>query len=406
MSFGSTRLWIILACAAWLAVGLAAAATFSRVGISPELADEAEAFARLDASTKRKLLAAHERFHSLSDEAQAEIRRLHQAIHASGRAPELLKLIDQYSRFLTSLPPYDRVELQRLAPQQRVERTRALYAERRRQKARMEAIVTKWRSDWLRRLFPAELTPEDINGIARWAEEFGPQYAEALMEHVPAEVRQQLREELHRAAKDPVRRREILGWLWLRWQVNFPGKLPPLEPAARERLLESLTPASRARIAALPEPEQDRIFFRALRYLVASQFATRSLEGPPPVISEGELAMFLQQTLSPERREELFRVEPGERMGRLWWEFLRSRWAEVPEGQPPFPFGRPPGPTPPMGMRPGGPPFGPGAGPPGPGAGPPREEPFNRQGDGPARPRRGGDPRSPGRTPIDPPPAT
>lgn len=382
---------MILAGVAWAGVGLAAAAAFSVVGSTPELVQSAQALGQLDAATKRKLLAAHERFRSLSPQTQEEIRRLHEAIYRSDRAGELFGLMEEYSRFLTGLPPFERFELQRLPPEERVARAQLLYAERRRHKARMEAFWGKWRSEWHRRLFPSELTPEDVAGIARWAEEFGAQYAEALLQHVPAERRQHLRDELQRTAKDPVRRREILGWLWLRWQMDFPGKLPPMEPAARQQLLDSLTPQTRRRVAALPEAEQDRIFFRALRYLVASQFAGRSLEGPPPVISEQELALFLQQTLSPERREELFRIEPGERMGRLWWEFLRARWADVPEGQPPFFGGRPPGRPPGMGASSGTPPFGPGPGalrmdsPPPPGDGTPGQRRASRLGE-PRRP--------------------
>ncbi|MCS7237707.1 MAG: hypothetical protein NZ899_05485 [Thermoguttaceae bacterium] len=383
MNLVSTRVLVILAVTAWLGLGLAAAWGFSTLMAPSDLSPQAEAFAKLDPLAKRKVLAAHERFVSLPAETQAQIRQLHEAIQASGRASDLMAVAERYTRFLSSLPPYERVQLQSLPPRERIERTRELFAERQRQKARMEAFWNKWRSEWHRRLFPGELTPEDVAGIARWAEEFGPQYVDALIEHVPPEQRQRIRQSLAAAAKNPTAQREILGWLWLRWQLNFPGKLPPLEPPAREKLLASLTPATRARVAALPEPDQDRIFFRALRYLVASQFAGKSLEGPPPVISEQELALFLQQTLSPERREELFRIEPGERAGRLWWEFLRSRWAEVPEGQPPFVGGRPGGPPPSMGFWPGGPgPFGPGpVAPPGGGRGSPSP------GDGPGRPR-------------------
>lgn len=363
MKLISTRVLVVLAIAAWAAVGLAAGWGFSALFSPSELSAQAEAFGKLDPAAKRKVLAAYERFVALPAETQAQIRQLHQAIEASGRASELFAVAESYIRFLSSLPPYERVQLQALPPQERIERTRKLFAERQQQRMRMEAFWSKWRSDFHRRLYPTELTPEDVAGIARWAEERGPRYVDALIEHVPAEHRQRIRQELAASANNPAARREILGWLWLRWQLNFPGKLPPLDSAARADLLASLTPATRARVASLPEAEQDRIFFRALRYIVASQFAGRSLEGPPPVISERELALFLQQTLSPERREELFRIEPGERAGRLWWEFLRSRWADVPEGQPPFAGGRGGGPPPPMGFWPGGPgPFGPAPG--------------------------------------------
>jgi len=352
----STRILVLAAVGAWIALGLAAAWAYSLLFFPPDPASpEGVAFSQMDPGTKRKILQAYERFTSFPPERQASLREIHHYVEGSGRAEELCRLMDQYSRFLASLPPYERVELQQLPPERRVQRTKELYAERQRQRSRMEAFWGKWRAEWHRRLFPAELTPDDVEAIGRWAEEFGTKQTAVLLHHVPAERQSRIKEELSRAT-DAGRRREILAWLWLRWQVSFPGKLPPAEPEARKQILELLSPSTRARLELLPPEEQERIFFRAIRYWVATQVSPRTWEGPPPVISEQELANFLHQTLGAERREDLFRAEPGERMSRLWWEFLRSRWAEVPEGQPVGPGGWPGMPGGPAPFRPGGPP--------------------------------------------------
>ena len=356
MHLNSTRILVLAAVGAWIALGLAATWGHSLLFSPSDAASpEKTVFSQLDPGTKRKILQAYERFISFPPERQASLREIHQYVEESGRAEELRWLMDQYSRFLASLPPYERVELQQLPPEQRLTRTKELYAERQRQRSRMEAFWSKWRAEWHRRLFPAELRPEDVEAIGRWAEEFGTKHIAVLLHHVPAERRSRIEEELSRAT-DPSRRREILAWLWLRWQVSFPGRLPPAEPEARKQILELLSPGTRARLELLPAEEQERIFFRAIRYWVATQVSLRTWEGPPPVISEQELANFLQQTLGAERREDLFRAEPGERMRRLWWEFLRSRWAEIPEGQPATPGGWPGMPAGPAPFRPGGPP--------------------------------------------------
>jgi hypothetical protein len=355
-----------------------------------------EEFAQRDASSRRRLAAAHDRFASFSPEVQERIRQLHRHIETSDRRDQLRRTMEQYCRFLTSLPPYERVELQTLPPEKRLERTRQLYEEQRRHRARMEAFWAKWRAEWNRRLFPLELRPEDVEAIGRWAEQFALQHGETLLEKVSAERRERIRRELERVEKDPAQRREILAWLWFRWQVDFPGKLPPLDEKSQEELFRGLTAGTRQRLETLPAAERDRIIFRALRYWVANQLAARSWTGPPPVISEQELAVFLQQTLSPERREDLFRAEPGERMRRLWLEFVRSRWAEVPEGQPPMGMFRPGGP--------GGPgPFWPGMPP---GVGPERPESWGGPGElspgPPAGPGNIGPPRG-ARRPQQPP---
>jgi hypothetical protein len=396
MHLNSTRLLVVAALAAWIALGLAAAWGYAVLFLSQDPEAPTETFfAQMDPGAKRKILQAYERFIAFPPERQLKLRELHQYVEGSGRAEELRRLMDQYSRFLASLPPYERVELQQLTPDRRAARTKELYAERQRHRSRIEAFWIKLRADWHRRLFPPELTPEDVDAVGRWAEEFGTKHTAVLLHHVPADRRSRIEEELSRT-REPGRRREILAWLWLRWQVSFPGKLPPAEPEARQQLLELLSPNTRLRLQALPSGEQDRIFFRAIRYWVASQLSGRTWEGPPPVISEEELAVFLQQTLSPERREDLFRSEPGERMSRLWWEFLRSRWVEAPEGQPSgvgaWP-GIPPGPGP---FRPGGPP---GFGlPPGVGIGPPAPGGTSPPG-GPRRRPPSGMPSPPGREP-------
>ncbi len=368
------RNWIfpVAALVAWtIVIGLGAIAAFS-LPTSAERQAEREKLRQLDPAVRRQIQQAYERFRNLDPQEKAQLHELHASLEAHPRQAELRRIMSAYYDWLRTVAPYERFELRRLPVEKRLARVQQLHEEQARWRAGVEAMRASFQREWFRRLFPPGLTKEDVEAIGGFCEELADKHVDRFLALVPEEFRAQLRAEWQANKNNPTRKREVLGWLWLRWQLDHPDKLPPLVEEEREQLLSRLTPASRAKLVAMPPGDQERIIARAMRFLAVNYFASKAIEGPPPIISEQELAGFLEQTMSAERREELFRLSPAERRGRLWFEFLRSRWRELAEGPPPgggpawsrprFPGG-PPGMSPPApGLGPGVPPggFGPG----------------------------------------------
>ncbi len=105
--------------AAWLAVGLAAAWGLRALDSIP--IGTMEEFAQRMPAAGVVWRQAHDRFASFSPEVQERIRQLHRHIETSDRRDQLRRTMEQYCRFLTSLPPYERVELQTLPPEKRLD---------------------------------------------------------------------------------------------------------------------------------------------------------------------------------------------------------------------------------------------------------------------------------------------
>lgn len=322
------------------------------------LADQRTRVAQMDAATKRHLQQVQKRFAALGAEQQEELRRLHEQIEQSPDREQLLQVMQRYYQWLETVTPYERLELRRMAPAERLARVKETVERQRERQAHAAEFFERWRNEMARRLLPPELSPEDLDAVLGWMKKFAGQDSRVLLSYVPEDRREDMAKALDHTKGDLQERLHLLGWLWLRWQLDHPHDPLPLEQIDLAALVDSLSEPTRARLRGLAAEQQKKILASAVRFVVAGSMVSRAWRQAPPVFDERELVAFLEGRITPEQRDQLWRMSPGERRQGLWWAFLQSKMPELSPGQPggpPFGFGpgsgRPRGPGLPRGFR-------------------------------------------------------
>lgn len=288
----------------------------------------------MDAATKAQLLRRLESFRMMSPNQQERLRQVHEQLDRDPQAAKLRDVMQRYYEWLKTLKPYQKAELAELAPRERVERIKRIRQEQARRDVKRSSSDDVARADRLKRLLQEQipkagkrLNQEDVEGLLRWTEQYLDASAAKLIDASPARQRQEHQGQLARV-KDPDRRREILAAIWLRGQVANPGKLPALTKAELTDLRHRLSPATRQRLEALPEPEQQRHVAFWLRLMLLNYTASHHLPRLPGAVSDEELGEFLEHRLNPAARDWLLSLPPEEMQRELWAQYLRSRMLE------------------------------------------------------------------------------
>jgi len=339
----------------------------------------------LDTADQERLRRNYERFLGLDAAEQDRIRQLHQAIKSEPNADELLAVMERYSEWLKTLTPFVRAELKDLPPDKRIERIREITEEQKQRETERARYMNAPRAEAFKQAMkdPGSrlLTADDVEGLFRWIEEVAPKYKARFLESLPEDRRQQIGEELEKA-QDPARERDFLGAMWLRWQADHPGELPPVTEEELASLRAKLSEETRKRLEGMSDDEQRSALTRWIRFLVMQEYALRRSGPRFPVASEEELAEFLESLDSGERS--FLMSLPGDEMRRrLTWRYMQSKMPDVPFYHPE------------MGRRGWGSGFGPGrGGPSGAGRRPPGGfPPGGRDGERPGRDQEDGRPR-------------
>jgi len=350
-----------LAAALAVVVALAAACVWVTVRrADASLAERRREVAQMDPAEKHRLQQAQKQFLALDPQQQEQLRQLHRQIESSPNKEQLRQVIDRYCGWLETLSAYERLELRRLEPEERFWAVKQKLKRQREIQARMAEGRRRMFAEMAKRMLPSQIAAEDLEGIQDWMKRFAGRDAQALLRYVPEDRRDDVTKVLQRTEGDLRGRLYLLGWLWLRWQLDHPEDPLPLESDDMNSLVGSLTEPSRQKLAGLPEKAQKEILAAAIRFLVFSNMMSRSWRQAPPVFDERELAALLDQHITPEQRDELWRMSPRERQRRLWFEFLRAKMPELAHGPPGGPpigfwpgFGRPQRKGPRGGFRPG-----------------------------------------------------
>ncbi len=230
--------WFVRGMGWALGAGLAAAAAcFLWWRITSAQADETLQMRRakiesLSPAAKEALLERYRRFMRLDPAEQDRVRRLHAALAQDPQRPELRQVMLHYYDWLKTLPPYQQAELRELAPAQRVQQIKRLLEWQAQRRGKSPALAESLRDYRLgRRLLPpagkrgAWLSPQDIEALLQWFERYVARHADQILRLLPEAQRKQLARELAQT-QDPLRRHELLIAMWLRWQLDNPGKVP------------------------------------------------------------------------------------------------------------------------------------------------------------------------------------
>lgn len=313
----------------------------------------------LSPAAKEALLERYQRFIRLDPGEQERVRRLHAALVQDPQSAELRQVMLHYYDWLKTLPPYQQAELRELAPAARVQQIKRLLEWQAQRRGKTPALAESLRDYRLGRglLQPAGkrgawLSPQDIEGLLQWFERYVARHADQILRLLPEPQRKQLSRELAQT-QDPLRRHELLIAMWLRWQLDNPGKVPLPDAQDLADLRSHLSPETRRRLEQRSLPEQWRLLSSVIPLFVLQQYAARRMDGAFPAVTEEELAQFFEKELKPMQRDQLLNLPADDMARELWRMYLRWKLTQVPRakerragagpGEAPRPAARPKG---------------------------------------------------------------
>jgi hypothetical protein len=302
---------------------------------APAGAEESKAERRtrvesLPPGAKEDLLEHFQRFERLEPSEQERLRRLNQEVESDPHAAELRHVMQRYYDWLKTLPPYQQAELRDLPPAERVAQIKRILDEQYRKNPnkgphlRELARNAKLKPGQPQPKGPSKAAPEDIEGLLSWIDRYAKQYDKGFLEKLPPPQREELAQ-----VKDPLRRQELLGLMWLRWQLDNPGKAPPLSDRDLADLRAKLSPATRKRLESRPAAEQWRVVSGLIPRFMLHQYAARRVDALPRVNTE-ELSEFFEHHLTAKQRDQLLSMPSEEMLRELWKMYFRWKAPETP----------------------------------------------------------------------------
>jgi len=301
------------------------------------LAERRARIESMDPAEIAELRRAQEHFAGLDPSEQARLRDLHEKIESHPQSEELWSTVQRYCEWVQTLSQTERADLRDLPPAERIKRMKEIREQREKRKSRW----AEGRAEFIKKQFPPQASDEEIEAFLHWIDGYVTRKGIRLVEGLPEPHRQRVEQALVEAEDDPTRRREILGFVWLRQQSPQGGKLPRMDEADLKQLESELPESARKWLSEKDADSRSALVARLIGVQIMSRYAFGFSGGPPPVVGDQELAKHLEKEISPEMRDWLL-ARPGDEQRRaLWLHYMRSRWpGEIP-GWPQGPPGSP-----------------------------------------------------------------
>jgi hypothetical protein len=299
--------------------------------------------ARLEAfspAQKQEIFEHEQKFRNLPRAEQDRLGRLNRELEDDPQGPELRRVMQRYYDWLKTLPTYQRAQLLELPAEERVKRIQVLQAEQARKTGKGAAWGELARREWRNSDLPGtpkrppkRLDPADMEGLFTWMDAYAKSHSSQILEKLPDQHRKRVKQELE-SATDPVRRQELIGWIWLWWQLDNRGRQFSISDEELADLRSKLSPATRKRLQSLPAAEQWRAVSGLFTSFMLRQYSGRHAGVPIHSATEEELARFFEHELKPEDRDMLLNL-PGEEMQRaLWRRYISWKLRQLPPLSP------------------------------------------------------------------------
>lgn len=304
------------------------------------LAERRERIEKLSPAQKQELLDHQEKFLKLPPEEQDRLRRLSHELETDPQSAELRLVMQRYYDWLKTLPAYQRAQLRELPPEQRVKRVQALLEEQARRPGRGESWGELARREsgvgnasGLPKKAARRLDPADMEGLFAWMDEYTRRNTDQVLARLPQKDQERVRQELKRVT-DPVRRQELIGWIWLWWQLDNRGKPPAFSDRDLAELRSKLSPATREKLETRSPAEQWRMVAGLFTAFMLRQHSARQAGVPIQSVTEKEMADFFERELTAQQRELLTTLPPDEMQRTLWKMYLGWKLRQLPPVRP------------------------------------------------------------------------
>ena len=180
-----------------------------------------------------------------------------------------------------------------------------------------------------------------MEALLKWIDEYSRRPDAKFLENLPPQLRNELKQV---PRTDPARRHELLAVVWLRWQLDNPGKVLPISDGDLKNLTARLSPQMRKRLEGQPAAEQWRVISSQIPLFMFQQNAARP-DATLRIASEDEVARFFEKELNASERDRILDLPSEDMMRELWrmyvrWELktlkaeLNRKTDRAPQGKP------------------------------------------------------------------------
>ena len=371
-----------------LCVALSAALAMGAVAccMANETLEERRArIEQMSPEARKQLLENWQRFQSLPREEQDRLRRLHEAFEARQDRDTLGRVMKAYYDWVSDLPDFDRAELARLAPAERVAKVIELQRQQQQRGFRGRPVGSFGHGAFVGKAGLPNLSPDDIEAVRKWILRYAVERRRELAAALPPAAREKWDAEFEKVLNESPNAEKPIWRMLIDWHMANPKQDLPLSEGDLASLLAVLTEPARKQLQSRRLDQQRELAHKWMRGAVVFHFFAHQKEIRDLATPE-QLAAFFENELEPEKRDRVIN-RPNEES--QWWLRFYYFQSRMPEFEFPFgdrtgrPFGRggPAGPSRPAG------------GPPGGGEGPPA--PFGRPRGGDFGARPGGSPPPP-----------
>jgi hypothetical protein len=301
--------------------------------------DPAERRARIESlspAEKQEILDHQQKFLKLDPAEQERLRRLSRELEDDPQGPELRRVMQRYYDWLKTLPTYQRAQLLELPAEERVKRIQELQAEQSRRTGKGAAWGELARREWrggdlpgMPKRPPKRLDPADMEGLFTWMDAYAKSHSSQMLEKLPDAHRKRVKQELE-SLTDPVRRQELIGWIWLWWQLDSRGQQSSINDQDLADLRSRLSPATREKLESRPPAEQWRAVSGLFTSFMLRQYSARHGGVPIRSATEEELARFFEHELKPKERDDLLKLSGEEMQRALWRKYISWKLRQLP----------------------------------------------------------------------------
>jgi hypothetical protein len=274
--------------------------------------DEADRLARiqsLSAAEKQELARKRMRFEELPSDEQQRLRELSASIEAHPHAENLKQTMARYHAWLKTLTANQLADVRQLSGKQKVE-----YIAKLQEQQRQEQQQRQWRK------LAEQSSPEDLETVYRWLEEFIDRHRSQLLRSLPGDFGR-------RIAEMDDRRQQTLLLMHMIVSTPFaPGAIRPGRQDV-EQLIPKLSPAAQDFFNQTTE------FPRRIQLLTIWNRAAFWSKAFPEVGSE-QLASFFD-TLPADERDRLERLSTDDRDAELRMQYAREQLFKAAGIRPP-----------------------------------------------------------------------
>ncbi|MGO8746452.1 MAG: hypothetical protein ACLQNE_10720 [Thermoguttaceae bacterium] len=312
-----------------LAAGLGLLATAAIVSAHLRPSDWlVERRAEIDAfspAQREELRERQKRFVNFSPAEQQRIRGMYEELEQDPQSTPLRRVMKNYYGWLKTLPAYQQAELHELQPTDRIKRIKRILAEQIKKKGTLPPML-------LARGFPdgnrakdaaaedsRRLSPADVEALLKWIDEYSRRPGAKFLANLPPQLRNELKQV---PRTDPARRHELLAVVWLRWQLDNPGKVLPITDEDLKNLTAKLSPQMRKRLEGRPAAEQWQVISSQIPLFMFQQNAARP-DATLRIASEDEVARFFEKELSSSERDRILDLPSEDMMRELWRMYVR-----------------------------------------------------------------------------------